>query len=71
MNKPIVFLAVLLCTLLAGHSAAGHASEAESLVRALRAPQAARGADQAFMAIPSNTLTGQGAIATPDGRIHY
>jgi len=70
MNKTSFTLAVLLSLLAAGHAAASHASQEAALVRALRAPHPAR-AGTAPIAIPDNSLTGRGAIATPDGQVHF
>lgn len=71
MNRTAIALAVLLSVLLAGYTAASHASRETALVQVLRAPRPTRNTDQPLMVIPDNTLTGHGAIATANGVAHY
>ena len=70
MNKPTALIA-LACVLATGYTVAGHASQEKALVRALEAPRPPRVVEQAPIVIPANTLTGRGAIATPDGAAHF
>lgn len=70
MNKPTAFIA-LACVLAAGYTAASHASQEKALVRALSMPRPVSDAGCSPVTIPANTLTGRGAIATPDGTAHF
>lgn len=71
MNRTVLALAALLSVLLTGYTVAGHAAQEAALVHALRAPHPAQAAGQPPIAIPDNLLTGHGAMATPDGRVHF
>jgi hypothetical protein len=66
MTRHTLALIALLAGLCSACAAAAHGSQP-----ARRLLPQAPAADQAVMVIPDNTLTGHGALATPDGLMHF
>jgi hypothetical protein len=64
MNRIAAILATLLALALVAHAASAEAR----ILKTFKAPCATV---QVPIAIPDNTLTGHGAVATPDGVAHF